>query len=154
MGSIFGAFSLSYALFQTPWGRLAGSVEASGGGGFVPGGGGAAGGAIEDGKIDGSLISFRTGNTAYTGTVNGDQIELRRTGGPGGRGRGPPPAAEVGLRPAIGPPPADTDPSFGAGGGARARRSGARSADTEARESLITMRNGGGLTQDAGGWED
>ena len=97
---------------------LTGSVETSGGGGVGPGAGAAAGGPIEDGKIDGSRLSFRTGNTTYTGTINGDQIELRRTGGPGGRGgRGGAPPAEAGPRPAIGPPPDGTDPSFGGGRG-------------------------------------
>jgi beta-galactosidase len=105
--------------FRQNGSTLTGSVEASAGGGFGPGGGGAAGGVIEDGKIDGPRVSFRTGNTTYTGTIDGDRIELRRTGGPGGRGGrgGAPPGAETGPRPAIGPPPAGTDPSFGAGGG-------------------------------------
>ena len=105
--------------FRQDGNALTGKVESSGGGGFG-GGGGAAGGPIEDGKIDGSNISFRTGTTSYTGTINGEQIELRRTGGPAGRGArggGAPPAAETGPRPAIGPPPQGSDPSFGAGGG-------------------------------------
>ncbi|HEY2015949.1 MAG TPA: hypothetical protein VGH38_20745, partial [Bryobacteraceae bacterium] len=102
--------------FRQNGNTLAGSVESSGGGGFGPGGGGAAGGPIEDGKIEGSNISFRTGSTTYTGTIDGDQIELRRTGGPAGR-RGTPPAVETGPRPAIGPPPPGSDPSFAGGGG-------------------------------------
>ena len=107
--------------FRQNGNTLTGSVESAGGGGFGPGGG-AAGGTIEDGKIDGSNISFRTGATTYTGTINGDRIELRRTGGPGrgGRGgRGAPPAPETGPRPAIGPPPPGSDPSFGGGGRGR-----------------------------------
>ena len=64
---------------------LTGSVESSAQLGFGPGGG-RAGGPIEDGKIDGSNISFRAGNTTYAGTINGEQIELRQTGGGGGRG--------------------------------------------------------------------
>jgi beta-galactosidase len=101
---------------------LTGSVEAAGGGGFGPGGGGITAGPIEDGKVEGSDISFRAGNITYTGTINGDRIELRRTGAPGGRGGrggrgGAPLAAEGGSRPVIGPPPDGTDPSFGAGGG-------------------------------------
>jgi hypothetical protein len=108
--------------FRQNGSALTGLLETSGGGGFGPGGGAAAGGPIEDGKIDGSGISFRAGNTTYTGTISGEQIELRRTGGPGRGGRGGvPPAAETGPRPAIGPPPAGTDPSFGAGGGGRGR---------------------------------
>jgi beta-galactosidase len=103
--------------FRQDGSALTGLVESAGGGGFGPGGGGAAGGPIEDGKIDGSSISFRTGNTTYTGTIEGDQIALRRSGGAGGRGGGRGPAAvESGPRPAIGPPPDGTDPSFGGGG--------------------------------------
>jgi beta-galactosidase len=114
--------------FRQDGNTLTGSVESSGGGGF--GGGGATGGTIEAGSIDGSNFSFRTGATTYTGTINGDhRIELRRTGGPAGRGgRGGAAAApaESGPRPAIGPPPAGSDPSFGAGGG----RGGAQPAPT------------------------
>ena len=99
---------------------LTGSVESSAQAGFGPGGGSATGGPIQDGKIDGSNISFRAGNTTYAGTINGEQIELRRSA-PSGRGgrRGALPAAETGLRPAIGPPPDGSDPSFGTGGGGR-----------------------------------
>ncbi len=106
--------------FRQNGNTLTGSVESSGGGGFG-GRGVPPGGPIEDGKMEGSNLSFRTGNTTYTGTINGDRIELRRTGGPGGRGGrgGAPPAAETGPRPAIGPPPDGSDPSFGAGGGGR-----------------------------------
>jgi beta-galactosidase len=102
-------------------GAVTGSLESAGGGGF--GGGGGAGGAIQDGRVDGANVSFRVGMTTYTGTVNGDRIDLQRSGGFGGRGgRGGTgaPAADAGSRPAIGPPPDGTDPSFGAGfGGGR-----------------------------------
>ena len=116
--ALAGAQVDSVYTFRQNGNTLTGSVESSGGGGFGPGGG-AAGGPIEDGRIEGANISFRTGNTTYTGTIEGDRIELRRTGGPGGRGGrgGALPAAETGPRPAIGPPPAGSDPSFGAGGG-------------------------------------
>jgi beta-galactosidase len=99
---------------------LTGSVESSAQVGFGPGGGGATGGPIEDGKIDGPNFSFRAGNSTYTGTINGEQIELRRTA-PAGRGarRGALPATETGSRPTIGPPPDGSDPSFGTGGGGR-----------------------------------
>jgi beta-galactosidase len=119
--------------FRQDGNTLTGSIESSGGGGgFGPGGGGSAGGPIEDGKIDVSNISFRTGTTAYTGTVNGDRVELRRTGGPAGRGSdaerigAPPVPPETGPRPAIGPAPNGADPSFGAGGpgGGRGGRGG------------------------------
>jgi beta-galactosidase len=94
---------------------VAGLVES----GAAPGiGGGATGGAIEDGKVDGPNVTFRVGTTTYSGTFNGSQVELRRSGGQGGRGgRGGGPAANTGgPRPAIGPPPDGSDPSFGAGG--------------------------------------
>jgi beta-galactosidase len=109
-------------------GALTGSLESAGGGGF--GGGGGAGGPIQDGKVDGANVSFRVGMATYTGTVNGDRIDLQRSGGPGGRGgrggSGTPgaPAADAGPRPAIGPPPAGTDPSFGAGFGGGGRGGG------------------------------
>ncbi len=94
--------------FRQEANALTGKVEASSGGG-----------PIEDGKIDGDNLWFRTGTTMYTGTIRGEQIELRRSGGAGGRGGrgGAAPAAETGPRPAIGPPPAGSDPSFGTGGG-------------------------------------
>jgi beta-galactosidase len=97
---------------------LTGKVESSGVGGF--GGRGApTGGPIEDGKVEGSNISFRMGTATYTGTIDGDRIELRQTGGGGGgrggRGGAALPA-ETAPRPAIGPPPQGSDPSFGAGG--------------------------------------
>jgi beta-galactosidase len=97
-------------------GALTGSLESAGGGGF---GGGGTGGPLQDGKIDGANVTFRVGMTTYTGSVSGDRIELQRSGGFGGRGgRGAPgaSAADAGPRPAIGPPPAGTDPSFGGGG--------------------------------------
>ena len=94
---------------------ITGSVESAASGGF---GGGPTGGLIQDGKIDGSSISFRAGTTTYTGTIQDDRIELTRSapmrrGGPGMT----PPAVATGPRPAIGPPPNGTDPSFGAGFG-------------------------------------
>jgi beta-galactosidase len=106
--------------FRQNGNALTGSVEASGGGGFGPGGA-AVGGPIEDGKIDGSSISFHVGTAIYTGVIKGEQIELTRgaPAGRGGRGGGQPSAPDAGLRPAIGPPPNGTDPSFGAGGGGR-----------------------------------
>ena len=106
---------------------LTGTLESAAGGGF---GGGGAGGPIQDGKVDGSNVSFRVGMTTYTGTVNEDRIELQRSGGFGGRGgrggAGMPgaPAGEAGPRPVIGPPPDGTDPSFGAGFGGGGRGGG------------------------------
>jgi hypothetical protein len=72
--------------FRQDGSTLTGKVESSGSGGF--GGRGApAGGLIEDGKVEGFNISFRMGTATYTGTIDGDRIELRQTGG-GGGGRG------------------------------------------------------------------
>jgi beta-galactosidase len=105
--------------FRQDGNALTGSVEAAGGGGF--GGGGSTGGAIEEGKVEGDKISFRVGNTTYTGTVKGEQIELQRSApaGRGGRGGAGAPAAPAaaGPRPAVGPAATGSDPSFGAGGG-------------------------------------
>jgi len=92
---------------------LTGSLETSAVAGF---GGGSSGGPIEDGRIDGSSISFRVGTTTYTGSVQGDQIELRRSAPSGRGGRGDQAKAPSGSRPAIGPPPDGSDPSLGPGG--------------------------------------
>jgi beta-galactosidase len=107
-GGGFGGGSQVFTLRQNG-GALTGSVEGAGG----ARGGGEAPVAIEDGKVDGSNISFRAGNVTYTGTVKADQIELQRTGGPAGRGGRPAPAEPTGPRPAIGPPPDGSDPSSG-----------------------------------------
>jgi beta-galactosidase len=95
---------------------LTGTVEGVGRGGDTPI-------AIEDGKVDGTNISFKAANAVYTGTLKGDAIDLQRTGGDADRrGRRAPPEP-AGPRPAIGPPPDGSDPSFGAffglGGGTR-----------------------------------
>jgi beta-galactosidase len=98
---------------------LTGSLEVAGGGGF--GGGGAAGGPIEDGKIAAAAMSFRVGTTTYTGTVTGEKIELQRSAPPRRGGAVAPAApAETLSRPAVGPPPSGSDPSFGAGRGGQA----------------------------------
>jgi beta-galactosidase len=101
--------------FEQRGSALTGIVE--GGGAF--GGGGDTPMAIEAGKVDGANISFSAANISYTGTLQGDAIELHRTGGgfPGGRGGRGAPAEPAGPRPAIGPPPDGTDPSRGIGGG-------------------------------------
>ena len=96
---------------------IKGEVEAASGGGFF---GGPPGGVIEDGKIDGGNVSFRAGSTKYMGAVKGDVIELQRSTPPM-RIPGMQAASGVGSRPAVGPPPDGTDPSFGAGFGGRGR---------------------------------
>ena len=83
-------------------GTLQGTVD-NGGDALIP---------IEEGKIDGANVSFRAGNVSYTGTIAGEQIELRRAGGLGMRPPGAA-AAPEGPRPAIGPAPDGSDPSRG-----------------------------------------
>ncbi len=82
-------------------------------------GGGEAPVPIEEGKVEGGKITFKTGNTTYGGTVEGDELKLQRTGGFGGRGAPAAAPAPAGKRPAIGPPPDGSDPSRGASGGFR-----------------------------------
>jgi len=94
--------------FRTEGSSVTGSVESPAG---VFGGGGTA--AIEEGRIEGNQISFRAGGRSYNGTFDQERIELRK---------GPPQfpgldllarhAAPTGPRPAVGPPPDGTDPSF------------------------------------------
>jgi beta-galactosidase len=86
--------------------KLTGSVEGTGGGFF---GGSDAGVPITDGKVDGRTVYFKAGNNTYSGTLEGDQIELQRTvetGLTSPRAEGP-----TGPRPAVGPPPDGSDPS-------------------------------------------
>ncbi|MCC7156304.1 MAG: DUF4982 domain-containing protein [Bryobacterales bacterium] len=94
---------------------ITGEVEAAGGGGFF----GSPGGKIEDGKIDGGAVSFRAGMTTYSGAASGDHIELKRTVAPFRPPGAAAPQEPTGSRPAVGPPPDGTDPSFGAGFGGR-----------------------------------
>jgi beta-galactosidase len=88
-------------------GNLTGTVEGSGGGFF---GGTDAPIAIQEGKIDGTSVSFKAGNNAFSGSVKGDQIELERTISI--PFRMPPPPAETAGSPAVGPPPDGSDPSI------------------------------------------
>ncbi len=94
---------------------ITGEVEAAGGGFF-----GSPSGPIEDGTMAGASVSFKAGNTTYSGTVNGERIELKRTLAPFRIPGMAPPQQPPGPRPAVGPPPDGADPSFGAGfGGGR-----------------------------------
>jgi beta-galactosidase len=99
--------------FRQDGSALAGSVDSAATGGF---GGGPTGGPIQEGKVDGDRISFRAGSTTYTGTIQGDRVELTRSAPPR-RGGGMAQAPATGPRLAVGPPPDGTDPSFGAGFG-------------------------------------
>jgi beta-galactosidase len=83
---------------------LTGTVEGGGRGGDTPA-------AIQDGKVDGTSISFAAGNVTYTGTLHGDNLELQRAGGNMPR-RTANWLADAAL--AIGPPPDGSDPSNGA----------------------------------------
>lgn len=87
--------------------NLAGSVE-GGEGGF---GGSDVPAPIEDGQVNGSRISFKAGRSSYSGTLNGDRIELDRTISYPFRMR--PPESGSSEGPAIGPPPDGSDPSIG-----------------------------------------
>jgi len=89
--------------------NLTGSVEGTG---FSFFGGNDAPAPIAEGKVDGSNISFKAGNSTYSGTLKGDQIELQRSMNFGFHI--PEPAKESADRPAIGPPPDGSDPSINA----------------------------------------
>ena len=107
-----GSSSMVFSLRQDG-DAITGELDAAGGGFFDP----SPGGVIEDGRVDGTGISFRVGRTRYEGTVSGDRIEVRKdTPFPF-----PPPArppATTAPRPVVGPPPDGSDPSFGPGFGA------------------------------------
>ena len=89
---------------------LTGAVE---GGGISFFGGSDAPTPITEGKVDGSHVSFKAGTSVYSGDVKGDKIELVKTIDLGffkrlmGRPKDAP-----GERPAIGPAPDGSDPSF------------------------------------------
>jgi beta-galactosidase len=107
---LFGAGNMVFSLKQDG-NKLTGTVEGAGasffGGNDVPI-------PIVEGKADGASVSFKAGNTTYSGTLKGDQIELERKIDFGFR-LPPGPKVPAGTRPAIGPPPDETDPSVGAG---------------------------------------
>jgi beta-galactosidase len=89
---------------------LTGEIE-GGGGGF--GSGGELGTPITDGKVNGDKVSFKSGNGAYAGTIKGDTIELTKTIDLGWlRRMMAQPAQPTGERPAVGPAPDGSDPSF------------------------------------------
>jgi beta-galactosidase len=103
--SVVGNGTMLFTLRQDG-NNLTGSMDGGGGGFF---GGGDAGVPITDGKLDGKNVYFKAGNNIYSGTLEGDQIELQRTVGSGLTS----PRAEepAGPRPAVGPPPDGSDPS-------------------------------------------
>ena len=109
LAMILGAGNIVFTLKQDG-NQLTGTVEGTGtsffGGNDVPT-------PITEGKVDGPNISFKAGNATYSGTLNGDQIELERRIDFGFR-LPTPPEEPAGTRPAIGPPPDGSDPSIGA----------------------------------------
>ncbi len=101
---LVGNGTMIFTLHQTG-GSLTGTVE--GGGGFFNGGETPA--AIEDGKVDGKDVSFKAGNSTYTGTIVEGRLELqRKIEIPF---REPHTETPAGPQPAIGPPPNGSDPS-------------------------------------------
>ena len=105
--SFFAGGGTSVYTLHQEGGNLTGTVEGTGGGFF---GGSDAPLAITDGKVNGSEISFKAGNSAYTGKIDGDRLELERKIDIPFRFH--PPEQPTGPRPAIGPPPDGTDPSI------------------------------------------
>jgi beta-galactosidase len=88
-------------------GDLSGTVEGAGTGGFF--GGSDVPAPIADGKAEGDHVSFKVGNSTYTGTIHSDRMELERTTDLAMQM--PHPAEPTGPRPAVGPPPDGSDPS-------------------------------------------
>jgi beta-galactosidase len=111
MSFLLGGGATVFTLIQSG-SALTGQVE-GGGGGFL--GGGEAGTPITDGRVDGSAVSFKfkSGNDTYVGILKGDRIELTKTVDFGWlRSLLAHPAEQVGEKPAVGPAPDGSDPSF------------------------------------------
>src|SRR5579862_1635863 len=105
---LMGAGSSVFTLKQDG-SSLTGTVEGANGGFF---GGNDVPLPIAEGKVDGDDISFKAGNSNYSGTLKGEQIELKRTTDFGFRT--PTTPKEEAGRPAVGPPPDGSDPSINA----------------------------------------
>jgi beta-galactosidase len=117
MSILVGEGTMVFSLRQDG-NKLTGYVEGAGGGFF---GGNDAPIQIEDGKVDGDQVSFKAGNSTFTGSLKDGKIDLQRKidiGFPV-----PHPSEETAGRPAIGPPPDGSDPSFNIS--AAMRRAGA-----------------------------
>ncbi len=68
---------------------------------------------ITEGKVDSNQVSFKVGRTTYAGTLKGDRIELVKTIDLGSfSALLKQPKTAPGERPAVGPPPDGSDPSF------------------------------------------
>jgi beta-galactosidase len=107
MGFLVGDGSTIFSLSQEG-SSLTGSVEGLGGGWF---GGSDTPTPITEGKVDGNSISFKAGNSVYEGTMKDGQLDLLRKID-FGRWLSRMPKEPAGPRPAIGPPPDGSDPSF------------------------------------------
>ena len=103
---VTGGGTMVFTLLQDGT-NLTGTVEGTGGGFF---GGTDAPIPISEGKVDGGSVSFKAGNNTFSGSVKGDQIELKRTISI--PFRMPPPPSETPGSPAVGPPPDGSDPSI------------------------------------------
>jgi beta-galactosidase len=100
-----GEGTMAFTLHQDG-NKLTGTVEGGGGGFF---GGSDAGLPITGGTVNGNSVSFKAGNNTYSGTLEGDQIDLQRTVS---LGFPMPQVVEpTGPQPAVGPPPDGSDPS-------------------------------------------
>ena len=108
MRFLVGTSAMIFALHQNG-SSLTGNVEGEGGGFF---GGGDMPTPIEDGQVNGDRVSFKAGRSTYSGTLNGDRIELDRKFSIPSRYRIP--EKEPAGGPAVGPPPDGSDPSRGA----------------------------------------
>jgi len=89
-------------------GKLTGTVE--GGAGFF--GGDDVPTPIVDGSVDGDHVAFKSANSAFTGALKGDRLELQRSVNL--PWEAPTPPKEEPGRPAIGPAPDGSDPSIDA----------------------------------------
>jgi beta-galactosidase len=103
-----GTGAMVFSLHQNG-SALTGTVEGEGGGFF---GGGDTPTPIENGQVNGNQVSFTAGRSTYSGTLNGDRMELNRKFSMPRRFRSP--QEESSNGPAVGPPPDGSDPSRGA----------------------------------------
>ncbi|HWC17465.1 MAG TPA: beta-galactosidase GalA, partial [Terriglobales bacterium] len=94
--------------FKQEGANLTGTVEGVGtsffGGSDLPA-------RIEDGSVNGSSVSFKAGNSSFTGSIKGDRIELQRSTTLGFGA--PKPVEKAPDAPDIGPAPDGSDPSRG-----------------------------------------
>ena len=101
--SLMGNGTMIFTLHQSG-SKLAGTVE---GGDYT---GDETPILIEDGKVDGGNVSFKAGNSTYSGTMSGDEIDLKRKIELAWLMPHPEPTS-LAPQPAIGPPPNGSDPS-------------------------------------------